>query len=78
VIDLNTEQAIPSFHPIKNYSLLSQKFREGRKRIKNRQSILSSNDNQKYTAIQVLLKTMHHQGIPKEEMGVRKPLNYPP
>ncbi len=77
VIDADTEQAFPSFQSTERmYQLLSQvSGRSGRGTkpgtvfIQTRQA-----DN---SAIQ-FAKKHDHKGFSKEEMGFRKPLNYPP
>lgn len=77
VIDADTEQAFPSFQSTERmYQLLSQvSGRSGRGSkpgtvfIQTRQA-----DN---SAIQ-FAKKHDHKGFSKEEMGFRKPLNYPP
>ena len=77
VIDADTEQAFPSFQSNeRTYQLLSQvSGRSGRG--KKPGKVFIQTRQPENAAIQ-FAKKHDHEGFAKEEMGFRKPLNYPP
>lgn len=77
VIDSDTEQAFPSFQSNeRTYQLLSQVSGRSGRGLKTGKVFIQTRQPEN-TAIQ-FAKNHDHQGFSKEEMGFRKPLNYPP
>lgn len=77
VIDADTEQAFPSFQSNeRTYQLLSQVSGRSGRGSKPGKVFIQTRQPEN-TAIQ-FAKSHDHEGFSKEEMGFRKPLNYPP
>lgn len=77
VIDADTEQAFPSFQSNeRTYQLLSQVSGRSGRGSKPGKVFIQTRQPEN-TAIQ-FAKMHNHEGFAKEEMGFRKPLNYPP
>ncbi|MEQ9309520.1 MAG: primosomal protein N' [Balneolaceae bacterium] len=77
VIDADTEQAFPSFQSNeRTYQLLSQVSGRSGRGAKPGEVFIQTRQPEN-SAIQ-FAKTHDHEGFSKEEMGFRKPLNYPP
>ncbi|GAB5410043.1 MAG: primosomal protein N' [Balneolaceae bacterium] len=77
VIDADTEQAFPSFQSNeRTYQLLSQVSGRSGRGSKPGEVFIQTRQPEN-SAIQ-FAKTHDHEGFSKEEMGFRKPLNYPP
>ncbi len=77
VVDADTEQAFPSFQSNeRTYQLLSQVSGRSGRGSKPGKVFIQTRQPEN-TAIQFARKH-DHEGFAKEEMGFRKPLNYPP
>ncbi len=77
VIDADTEQAFPSFQSNeRTYQLLSQVSGRSGRGSKPGKVFIQTRQPEN-SAIQ-FAKSHDHEGFSKEEMGFRKPLNYPP
>lgn len=77
VIDADTEQAFPSFQSNeRTYQLLSQVSGRSGRGSKPGEVFIQTRQPEN-SAIQ-FAKAHDHEGFSKEEMGFRKPLNYPP
>ena len=77
VIDADTEQAFPSFQSTeRTYQLLSQV--SGRSGRGSKPGKVFIQTRQPENAAIQFAKEHDHEGFSKQEMGFRKPLNYPP
>lgn len=77
VVDADTEQAFPSFQSNeRTYQLLSQVSGRSGRGAKPGKVFIQTRQPEN-SAIQ-FAKSHDHEGFSKEEMGFRKPLNYPP